>query len=284
MELQPGAIWQFALEQQIESIGAVAVFAGQKGMGPWQSEEVYAFLQEFIRRKCPVIPVMLPETLTQPRLPIFLKNRHWVDFRLREPEPYSQLIWGITGERPNGESLNVAETVSVRKTEQFSDIALSVLDTKYADLERYLKSGQWKEANDETHRLMITEVGKRKGQWLYDNELLSFPCEPLKVIDGLWVQHSGGKFGFSVQKKLYLDCGGLADRRYEPEVWDKFCEANGWSRDKKKNAFIRYDTSSPSGHLPAIGTGDQSSWRGDRYALYHYVAALNNLFSGTCKL
>ena len=83
-ELQPGAIWQFALEQQIESIGAVAVFAGQKGMGPWQSEEVYAFLQEFIRRKCPVIPVMLTETLTQPRLPIFLKNRHWVDLALQD--------------------------------------------------------------------------------------------------------------------------------------------------------------------------------------------------------
>ena len=184
-ELQPGAIWQFALEQQIESIGAVAVFAGQKGMGPWQSEEVYAFLQEFIRRKCPVIPVMLTETLTRPQLPIFLRNRHWVDFRLHEPEPYSQLIWGITGERPSGESLNVAKTVSVGKAEQFSGVASAVSDAKYADLERYLKNEKWKEADEETYRLMITEVGKKEGRWFDSEDLLDFPKEPLRIIDNL---------------------------------------------------------------------------------------------------
>ncbi|MEO0540971.1 MAG: toll/interleukin-1 receptor domain-containing protein, partial [Cyanobacteria bacterium P01_A01_bin.105] len=100
-ELRPGAIWQYALEQQIESIGAAAVFVGAHGFGPWQSEEVYAFLQEFIRRHCPVIPVILPQTKKPPELPIFLRNRHWVDFRLPEPAPLEQLTWGITGRRPS---------------------------------------------------------------------------------------------------------------------------------------------------------------------------------------
>lgn len=246
-ELQPGAIWQFALEQQIESIGAVAVFAGQKGMGPWQSEEVYAFLQEFIRRQCPVIPVMLPDTLTQPRLPIFLKNRHWVDFRLQEPEPYSQLIWGITGERPSEESLNVAETVSVEEAEQFSDIVSSVLDTKYADLERYLKSGQWKEADNETSRLMVTEMGKDERQRFEPEDLLNFPCEPLRVIDGLWVKYSNGKFGFSVQKKMYVECGGILDGKCYKGAWYRLCKINGWHAREG----IKYDLQSPAGHLPA---------------------------------
>ena len=245
-ELQPGAIWQFALEQQIESIGAVAVFAGQRGMGPWQSEEVYAFLQEFIRRKCPVIPVMLPETLTQPRLPIFLKNRHWVDFRLQEPEPYSQLIWGITGERPSEESSNVAETVSVGKAEQFSGVASAVLDAKYADLERYLENGQWEEADIETYRLMITEVGKEEGQLFASKDLRNFPCEPLKAIDGLWIKHSGGKFGFSVQKNTYIECGGVPDGKHHEGVRRKLDKTNGWDRP------IKYDFDlAPKGHLPA---------------------------------
>jgi hypothetical protein len=73
-ELPPGAIWQYELERQIESIGAAAVFVGKQGIGPWQSEEIYAFLQEFIDRKCPVIPVMLSDAPKQPRLPIFLKK------------------------------------------------------------------------------------------------------------------------------------------------------------------------------------------------------------------
>ncbi|MBE9061657.1 GUN4 domain-containing protein [cf. Phormidesmis sp. LEGE 11477] len=250
-ELQPGAIWQFALEQQIESIGAVAVFAGQKGMGPWQSEEIYAFLQEFIRRKCPVIPVMLPETQTQPRLPIFLRNRHWVDFRLQRPNPLSQLIWGITGERPVEESLNTAETVSVQAAEEFLDVANSVLDARYVDLERYLRNGQWQEADNETYRLMITEVGKEEGQWFDPEDLLNFPCGPLRVIDELWVKHSEGRFGFSVQKDLYLKCGGIADGKYHEEAWEKFCETNGWTKSGRYQK-VRYDTSAPSGHLPCL--------------------------------
>lgn len=245
-ELQPGAIWQYALEQQIESISAVAVFAGQNGIGPWQSQEIYAFLQEFISRNCPVIPVMLPETLTQPRLPIFLKNRHWVDFRLQEPNPYSQLIWGITGERPSGESLNVAETVSVGKAEQSSGVASTVLDAKYADLERYLKNGEWEEADSETYRLMITEVGKDEGQWFSSEDLLNFPCEPLKAIDGLWVKHSGGKFGFSVQKEMYLECGGVLDGKEHVGAWNKICSMNGWING------MNFDIESPKGS-PACG-------------------------------
>ena len=253
-ELQPGAIWQFALEQQIESIGAVAVFAGQKGMGPWQSQEIYAFLQEFIGRNCPVIPVMLPETQTQPKLPIFLRNRHWVDFRLQEPEPFSQLIWGITGKRPGKESLNVAETVFIQETETFSGEAKPVLDSKYADLERYLKNGQWKEADKETYRLMITEVGKNEGQWFDQENLLNFPCNPLREIDGLWVKHSGGRFGFSVQKEIYLskECGGIPNGKYRKEAWNKFCHVNGW-QEKDQYVDVVYDISSPRGHLPCLG-------------------------------
>lgn len=99
-ELQPGAIWQFSLEQQIEEIGAVAVFVGEGFSSPWQNEEVYSFLQEFIRRKRPIIPVILPNVSSLPAFPIFLRNRHWVDLRLLQPDAMRQLVWGITGTRP----------------------------------------------------------------------------------------------------------------------------------------------------------------------------------------
>ena len=118
-ELQPGAIWQYALEQQIERIGAVAVFVGQQGFGPWQSQEIYAFLQEFIGRQCPVIPVMLADAPQQPKLPIFLRNRHWVDFRLPAPDPLVQLVWGITGVRPSA-PLDTAQVINTQPTATFS--------------------------------------------------------------------------------------------------------------------------------------------------------------------
>ncbi|MGB3789775.1 MAG: GUN4 domain-containing protein, partial [Phormidesmis sp.] len=130
--------------------------------------------------------------------------------------------------------------------EELQAVSEQVQDARYADLERYLRNGQWKEADNETYRLMITEVGKEEGQLFDPEDLLNFPCEPLKVIDGLWVKHSGGKFGFSVQKAMYLDCGGIPDGKCHGEAWNKLCVMNGWS------VRIKFDIDSPKGHLPNL--------------------------------
>lgn len=97
--LRPGFPWQPALEEQIERIKAAAVFVGTSGVGPWQDIELRGFLQQFVARQCPVIPVILPDCDKVPELPVFLQNMTWVDFRKRDPDPIDQLIWGITGKR-----------------------------------------------------------------------------------------------------------------------------------------------------------------------------------------
>ncbi len=98
-QLRPGKPWQKALEAQIETIKSTAVFVGKDGQGPWQELEIDAFLREFVKRECPVIPVALPSAQSKPSLPVFLGGMHWVDFREDEPDPLEQLIFGITGER-----------------------------------------------------------------------------------------------------------------------------------------------------------------------------------------
>ena len=98
-ELRPGRPWKPLLEKQIGKIKSAAVFVGKEGLGPWQRNELYAFLSEFVERDCPVIPVLLPDAPHKPQLPIFLKDMTWVDFREREPDPMERLIWGITGVR-----------------------------------------------------------------------------------------------------------------------------------------------------------------------------------------
>jgi hypothetical protein len=133
----------------------------KQGLGPWQSEEVYAFLQEFMRRKCPVIPVMLPDAPQQPRLPIFLKNCHWVDFRLAEPDPLVQLVWGITGIKPQAPlaTAQVIDTQTVAaqpvappthpNTRPEDDLS-SERGVDYTRLRDLLKAGEWREADKET--------------------------------------------------------------------------------------------------------------------------------------
>jgi hypothetical protein len=99
-ELPPGQPWQPLLERQITTIKSAAVFVGSAGMGPWQEQEMYGFLREFVGRRAPVIPVLLPDVPTVPVLPVFLRAMTWVDFRCEDPDPFQMLLWGITGQRP----------------------------------------------------------------------------------------------------------------------------------------------------------------------------------------
>jgi GTPase SAR1 family protein len=100
-ELRPGLPWQRALEEQILRIPAAAVIVGSR-TGPWQDQELAAFLRQFARRDCPVIPVLLPGA-ARPALPVFLDGMTWVDLAADGgdgPDPLDLLVWGITGRNP----------------------------------------------------------------------------------------------------------------------------------------------------------------------------------------
>ena len=99
-EIPPGTRWQRALEDQIKKVKTAAVFVGKNGIGPWQDMEQEAFLSQFVKRKCSVIPVILHGCKKNPELPVFLGSVNWVDFRKEDPDPFEQLMWGITGRRP----------------------------------------------------------------------------------------------------------------------------------------------------------------------------------------
>jgi hypothetical protein len=57
------------------------------------------FIDRFVKRRSPLIPVILTSRKGNPRLPGFLPMLHAVDMRKTEPDPIDQLVWGITGER-----------------------------------------------------------------------------------------------------------------------------------------------------------------------------------------
>ncbi|MEO1179700.1 MAG: GUN4 domain-containing protein, partial [Cyanobacteria bacterium J06636_28] len=100
-------------------------------------------------------------------------------------------------------------------------------------------------------RLMITALGKEYGQVFTKNELINFPDKELQTIDKLWVTHSKGMYGFSVQKEIYLGCGGIADGSYNEEVFENFGDAVAW-REKSSWTFdIKWDGSGSRGHLPS---------------------------------
>jgi hypothetical protein len=83
---------------------AVIICFGQAGFGTWHEPEMRAALSESMQRGCPVIPVLLPGCPANLELPLFLKDRTWVDLRngLDDDAAKAKLLWGITGQKPVG--------------------------------------------------------------------------------------------------------------------------------------------------------------------------------------
>ena len=81
-------------------------------------------------------------------------------------------------------------------------------------------------------------------KWVYFTEVESFPIEDLLTIDRLWLMHSEGKFGFSIQRKIWLALGKDFSKLWTKINWKS---GNTWTRYPKE--FI-WDLSAPQGHLP----------------------------------
>lgn len=124
----------------------------------------------------------------------------------------------------------------------------------YTRLRDLLKAQNWKAADQETYKVMLRAVGIESG-WFTSNELLNFPCTDLKTIDSLWVKYSKGRFGFSVQKQIYVKCGGRLNGEYRDDtIWRKFGDRLDWCTDDNWLDYedINPSLSSPEGYLPCF--------------------------------
>ncbi|MFM5998304.1 MAG: GUN4 domain-containing protein [Dolichospermum sp.] len=128
----------------------------------------------------------------------------------------------------------------------------------YRKLRDYLAQGKWKEADEETRRVMLAVAKREKEGWLDDKSIDNFHCADLRTIDQLWVKYSDGKFGFSVQKRIYQSFGGT--REYNEDIWKKFGDNVGWIKRGWREKWVYYnditfDKKAPEGHLPYSSQG-----------------------------
>jgi uncharacterized caspase-like protein len=127
----------------------------------------------------------------------------------------------------------------------------------YQKLLDLLKVGNWKDADSETLNVMLKATGRaQRGEldyisegWLREEDIRNFPCTDLQTIDQLWVKYSSGRFGFSVQKKIYLKCGGKLDGSYDQKAWEKFSDRVGW-RHLSSDSELIFTLAADQGHLP----------------------------------
>jgi hypothetical protein len=81
---------------------------------------------------------------------------------------------------------------------------------------------------------MCQITGREKEGWLTTKNIQDFPSADLERIDQLWMHYSNGKFGFSIQKKLWLECGGKIGRA-DKTIRKKFAGKVGWYHPQNTN-------------------------------------------------
>ncbi len=122
----------------------------------------------------------------------------------------------------------------------------SSMGIDYTTLQKLLARREFQAADKLTAEKLCelagTDAIQRK--WIYFTEVERLPQLDLHTIDSLWKLHSEGKFGFSIQRDMWLGMG---------KNWDKLWVKIGW---KNGNNWTRYpgsftwDLTAPQGHLP----------------------------------
>jgi hypothetical protein len=123
------------------------------------------------------------------------------------------------------------------------DVWESLKQHFFAELEYFLKGKQWQEADEKTWKMMLFIANREKKRNLDYPQIENFSCPVLKQIDDYWVQNSKGNFGFSVQKKIWVD---TRNRLGIGENWNnndeknylRFASAVGWY---KVGGYVPYE-------------------------------------------
>ncbi|OBQ22209.1 MAG: serine/threonine protein kinase [Anabaena sp. WA113] len=164
---------------------------------------------------------------------------------------------GVEPENRTPTVLKFRENLGLVNIENEEEIQLkSSCGMDYRQLCDLLAAEKWKEADEETTRVMLAVANKNRlrKSWLNVDSIDNFPCEDLRSIDQLWVKYSDGRFGFSVQKKIYQSLGGT--RSYDEKMWQAFGDKVGWRHQGiwlyyNSINYEKYGKKAPEGHLPA---------------------------------
>ncbi|WP_293336512.1 serine/threonine-protein kinase [Microcoleus sp. CAWBG58] len=119
----------------------------------------------------------------------------------------------------------------------------SAMGVDYTRLRDLLAAGKWKEADGETLNVMLKAAKREKEGWFVDSESIeNFPCDDLRTIDQLWVKYSQGRFGFSAQKRIWLEVAS----KFDCETESKLGERAGWRKTESYTCFLNSCNSNQS--------------------------------------
>lgn len=132
-------------------------------------------------------------------------------------------------------------------------------------LKKLLELGKLKDADLETTRLLLELASREREGWLRPEDVKGFSFQSLSAIDQLWTKHSNGRFGFSVQSKIWrnLGCNSSASTFTQTISENKFGQSVHWRKGSMWLSpwdSFNYDFQAPQGSLPREYIFTLSGW------------------------
>jgi hypothetical protein len=138
----------------------------------------------------------------------------------------------------------------------------AAIDNQLALLRELLQTEDWTAADRETRRLLAPESVSLPP---FNPALVQ--SELIRAIDQVWLTASNGRFGLSVQLRLWQEA--LADHSNDEAAVNAFRDRVGWklaaprsevdfiSSDWLNESELTYSLQAPEGHLPWAGVSDE---------------------------
>ncbi|HAC63075.1 MAG TPA: hypothetical protein DCF68_05930 [Cyanothece sp. UBA12306] len=148
------------------------------------------------------------------------------------------------------DQVNTAQTLEFFTT-NFPDGIIPLKSERnidYQELNKLLLKQDFQAADTLTRQKLceLAGVAAVERKWLYFTEVEQFPTTDLHTINSLWWVYSEGKFGFSVQRKIWLSVGQDYNKLWPKIAWK---QDNNWTQYPSE---FTWDLTAPVGHLPLL--------------------------------
>jgi hypothetical protein len=138
-EIRPGDIFVGALERGIEQSRSVALVISPKALESGWVQEEYSRALALAKANDAQPIQLIPVILHDAKLPGFLANRNWVDFRDTHgvdsfAQAMQKLIWGITGSRRASAPARPIKRSALLDRRLVSELMMMMSGTSHADV------------------------------------------------------------------------------------------------------------------------------------------------------
>lgn len=143
----------------------------------------------------------------------------------------------------NSDNSEILDRLNTNFSDGLVDSKSQLYET-YLELQDLLLNNDFQTADKLTSKILCLLANTVDRNWLYFSDVKQIPVSELRLLDNLWNIYSNGRFGFSIQRQIWLVNG---------EDWNVLWDKIGWRQNdilcRYPEEFI-WDVKAPVGHLP----------------------------------